>query len=122
MGDGFEANQVSDHSVVTQFEANAMRQFFVQNGARIDIPTPTWEGLPDSNEVNPALCDVLFDVFDDYDRYSEVGGWPAISEAASLPQVLVLSIWADVSDPPFITIYGMWSLSQRLLYRRRGST
>ena len=87
-----------------------MRQFFVQNGQRIDIPTPTWDGLPDSADVSPALCDVLFDVFDDYDRYTEVGGWSAISEAAALPQVLVLSIWADVSDrPPHLSTASPWT-------------
>jgi cellulose 1,4-beta-cellobiosidase len=88
-------------SVVTQFTEAGLKQFFIQDGARIDIPTPTWEGLPETNEVGPELCDVLFDVFDDYDRYTETGGWPAIVDALAQPQVLVLSIWADVSTSPF---------------------
>jgi hypothetical protein len=67
-------------------------RFFVQNGQRIDILTPTWEDLPSSNEVNPALCAVLSDMPDDDDCYAEVGGWSVISEAAALPQVLVPSI------------------------------
>lgn len=72
-----------------------MNQFFIQDGARIDIPTPTWEGLPESSEINAELCDVLFSVFDDYDRYNEVGGWAAMEDAFSLEYVLVMSIWAD---------------------------
>ena len=88
-------------SVVTQFTAESLTQFFIQDGARIDIPTPTWEGLPDSSEINPALCDTLFSVFsEDTDRYSDIGGWSALAEGLSLPQVLVMSTWADVSFLP----------------------
>ena len=84
-----------ENSVVTQFTADSLKQFFVQGGQRIDIPTPTHAGLPDSNEINAELCDVLFDTFTDYDRYTEVGGWTAMADALAQPQVLVLSIWAD---------------------------
>ena len=86
-------------SVVTQFESNNLHQFFIQDGTKIEIPAPTWEGLPtNSSDINPALCDVLFSVFEeDTDRYADVGGWTAIQEALSQPMVLVMSIWADVS-------------------------
>jgi cellulose 1,4-beta-cellobiosidase len=94
-GEGKEVDTTQKFTVVTQFESGAMRQFFVQNGRRIDIPAPTHDGLPQSADISPELCDVVFDVFEDYDRYKEVGGWQALSEATALPQVLVLSIWAD---------------------------
>jgi len=94
-GAGKQVDTSSPFTVVTQFTEAGLKQFFIQDGARIDIPTPTWEGLPETNEVGPELCDVLFDVFDDYDRYTETGGWPAIVDALAQPQVLVLSIWAD---------------------------
>lgn len=97
------------NSVVSQFENNSLKQFFIQDGARIDIPTPTWEGLPDSNEITPELCDNLFSVFEEEtDRYADVGGWPALNEGLALPQVLVMSIWADVSsDLPLLHLIGL---------------
>lgn len=90
-------------SVVTQFEENKLTQFFVQDGQKIEIPAPTWEGLPtDSSSITPELCSALFTTFDDRDRYSEVGGFDAINDALSKPLVLVMSIWDDVSSlPPF---------------------
>jgi len=94
-GEGKQVDTSAPFTVVTQFTETSVKQFFIQDGARIDVPTPTWEGLPDSNEITAELCDNPFDVFVDYDRYTEVGGWPAMVDALSQPQVLVLSIWAD---------------------------
>ena len=36
-------------------------------------------------------------VFDERNRFEEVGGFPALNEALALPMVLVMSIWNDVS-------------------------
>lgn len=36
-------------------------------------------------------------VFDERNRFEEVGGYPALNEALALPMVLVMSIWNDVS-------------------------
>lgn len=84
-------------TVTTQWdEQGVSTQFFIQNGARIDLPTPTWEGLPATSNIGPELCDSLFSVFEEeVDRYADVGGWPAIQGALGLPQVLVMSIWSD---------------------------
>ena len=73
-----------------------MSQYFVQDGTKIEIPAPTYEGLPDSSAITPEFCDNVFTVFDDVNRFNEVGGWPALNEALNIPMVLVMSVWDDV--------------------------
>lgn len=73
-----------------------MSQYFVQNGKKIEIPGPTYDGLPNSSAITPEFCDAVFEVFDDKNRFNEVGGWPALNEALGIPMVLVMSIWDDV--------------------------
>ncbi|KAK4139078.1 glycoside hydrolase [Dichotomopilus funicola] len=95
-GPGLTVDTSKVFTVVTQFEENKLTQFFVQDGQKIEIPAPTWEGLPtDSSSITPELCSALFTTFDDRDRYSEVGGFDAINDALSKPLVLVMSIWDD---------------------------
>ena len=38
-------------------------------------------------------------VFDEFNRFEEVGGWPQLNQGLGLPMVLVMSIWNDVSLP-----------------------
>lgn len=83
--------------MVTQFKQNNVTQFFVQNGKKILIPAPTFDGFPDSSSITPDYCSAEFDVFGDRDRFDEVGGFSKLNEAFSVPMVLVLSIWDDVS-------------------------
>ncbi|KAG9249822.1 exoglucanase [Emericellopsis atlantica] len=94
-GEGKTVDTSKPFTVVTQFELDGLRQFFVQNGNTIEMPVPTFDGLPDSSEITADFCDNVFDVFDTRSRYSEVGGWSAMEEALSTPLVLVMSIWAD---------------------------
>jgi cellulose 1,4-beta-cellobiosidase len=87
---------------VTQFQQNKLTQFFVQNGKKIEIPAPKWDGLPqDSAAITPELCSALFKTFDDRDRFAEVGGFDQLNQALSVPMVLVMSIWDDVGYPLF---------------------
>lgn len=86
----------SHASVVTRFEEDKLSQFFIQNGQKIEIPAPTWEGLPDSSNITPELCSAQFQVFGDRDRFAEVGGFPQLNAALRIPMVLVMSIWDDV--------------------------
>lgn len=85
-------------SVVTQFEENKITQFFVQDGNKIEIPGPTYDGLdPESSAITPEYCSNVFTVFDDRNRFDEVGGFDQLTVALKLPMVLVMSIWDDVS-------------------------
>lgn len=87
-------------SVVSQFGSDAFTQYFIQDGERIDVPAPTFDGISDTSEITAEFCTNQFSVFDERDRYAEVGGWSAMQDAISIPMVLVMSIWNDVSLPP----------------------
>lgn len=64
------------------------------------MPVPNVEGIPaDTNTINPEFCEAGPIAFDDRDRFGEVGGFTALNDALSLPMVLVMSIWSDVSNP-----------------------
>ena len=76
-----------------------MSIFFVQDGERIDVPAPTFEGISDSADITPELCTNQFEVFGERDRYEEVGAFEAFNDALNLPMVLVMSIWNDVRFP-----------------------
>uniref|UniRef100_O94093 Glucanase n=2 Tax=Chaetomiaceae TaxID=35718 RepID=O94093_9PEZI len=82
-------------TVVSRFERNRLSQFFVQDGRKIEVPPPTWPGLPNSADITPELCDAQFRVFDDRNRFAETGGFDALNEALTIPMVLVMSIWDD---------------------------
>lgn len=85
-------------SVVSQFQSSKLTQFFVQDGKRIDIPAPTYEGISDTSNIDANFCKNQFEVFTDRNRFEEVGGWAQLQKALALPLVLVMSIWDDVSD------------------------
>ncbi|KAK4118531.1 glycoside hydrolase family 7 protein [Parathielavia appendiculata] len=95
-GKGKTLDTTKKFTVVTRFERNKLTQFFVQNGQKIEIPAPTWDGLPqDSSAITPELCSSMFQVFDDRDRFAEVGGFEQLNQALTVPMVLVMSIWDD---------------------------
>ncbi|MBH1945560.1 hypothetical protein I5L01_15165, partial [Erythrobacter sp. YJ-T3-07] len=68
-----------------------------QDGAKIEIPAPTYDGISDSSAITPEFCTNQFSVFGDRDRFSEVGGFAQLNKAFQVPMVLVMSIWDDVS-------------------------
>lgn len=94
-GKGKTLDTNSKFTVVTRFEENNLSQYFIQNGQKIEIPGPTWDGLPSSSNITPDLCSTQFDVFGDRNRFEEVGGFPALNDALRIPMVLVMSIWDD---------------------------
>lgn len=94
-GSGKTLNTASKFTVVTQFKANNLTQFFVQNGKKITIPGPTIAGFPAGSSITPAYCTAEFSVFGDRARFTEVGGFNQVNAALSLPMVLVMSIWDD---------------------------
>ncbi|TPX19100.1 uncharacterized protein E0L32_011173 [Thyridium curvatum] len=94
-GKGMTVDTSKKFTVVTQFETDKLTQFFVQGGQKIEIPAPTFDGLPKSSSITPDFCGTQFQVFGDKDRFSEVGGFPQLNKALSVPMVLVMSIWDD---------------------------
>jgi len=67
----------------------------VQGGKKITVPAPTWEGLPASGDITAEYCTNVFKLFDDRNRFEEVGGWDQMQKALAMPMVLVMSIWDD---------------------------
>lgn len=58
------------------------------------------QGISETAEITPEYCSNMHTVFDEFNRFEEVGGWPKLNEGLGLPMVLVMSIWNDVSLPP----------------------
>ncbi|KAK4182513.1 glycoside hydrolase [Podospora australis] len=95
-GKGKTVDTSKKFTVVTQFRDNRLTQFFVQNNRKIEVPAPTWDGIPqDSSDITPEFCTAQFSVFDDRDRFAEVGGFAQLNAALRVPMVLVMSIWDD---------------------------
>jgi cellulose 1,4-beta-cellobiosidase len=95
-GKGKTVDTSKKFTVVTRFEENKMSQYFIQGGQKIEVPAPTFEGIPqESSAITPELCEAQFKVFDDRDRFNEVGGWSKLNDALRIPMVLVLSLWDD---------------------------
>jgi len=94
-GKGKTVDTSKKFTVVTQFIPDKITQFFVQGGKKIDIPPPTFEGLPASSAITPEFCSAQFKTFGDTNRFEAVGGFPQLNKALQVPMVLVMSIWDD---------------------------
>lgn len=95
-GQGSLLDTTKKFTVITRFEQDAMYQVFIQDGKTIEVPAPNMEGIPsDSNKINAAFCTAAPTVFDDRNRFDEIGGYSQLTEALAIPMVLVMSIWSD---------------------------
>ncbi|CAP62187.1 uncharacterized protein PODANS_5_12770, partial [Podospora anserina S mat+] len=105
--------QGNSRDVVTRWEEDHQYQFFIQDGKRIDVPAPTWDGLPKQSGLSKEMCDVQANVFMEQDIWAVHNGWPTHQrQVLSRPMVLVTSIdaadwytwntWLDSSKiPPY---------------------
>lgn len=55
------------------------------------------QGISETADITPEYCSNMHTVFDERNRFEEVGGFSKLNEALALPMVLVMSIWNDVS-------------------------
>ena len=103
-GPGMTVDTDQKITVVTQFHGSGssveIEQFFVQGGKKIEMPDSTWDGI-EGNSLTEGLCRDTKTVFDDRDRFNEVGGMAGVAESLGHPMVLVLSLWDDVSCSVF---------------------
>lgn len=86
---------------MTRFDTTAITQFFVQGGKKIDVPPPTWEGLPKHSGLSPEMCASAAQVFGERGRFNSTEDWTSYQRLLSQPMVLAMSIDHDVS-PNFI--------------------
>ena len=94
-GKGKTVDTSRKFTVVSQFRPDRLTMFFVQDGNKIEIPNPTWEGMPASPDLTPEFCSAAPRIFGDRDRFEEVGGFAQLNAALRIPMVLVMSIWDD---------------------------
>jgi cellulose 1,4-beta-cellobiosidase len=82
---------------VTQWNETRVTQFFIQDGQKIDMPTPTWEGMPEENGLSAQMCTVQPAIFNERARFDEIGGWDEhVKQLLKQPMVLTMSIDVDV--------------------------
>ncbi|KAH8846424.1 hypothetical protein MCOR27_008205 [Pyricularia oryzae] len=83
-------------TVISRFENNRNYQILMQDGVAHRIPGPKFDGLEgETGELNEQFCTDQFTVFDERNRFNEVGGWSKLNAAYEIPMVLVMSIWSD---------------------------
>lgn len=98
-GPGKTIDTTKKFTVITRFSPDRMYQVFIQDGRTIEVPGAKWAGVPETSEITPEYCERQFAVFNERDRFNEVGGYPQLNAALNIPMTLVMSIWSDVSFP-----------------------
>lgn len=87
-------------SVVTRFDEHQVTQFFIQDGKKIDLPNPIWDGLPkDTTGLSAEMCLKKPVVFDERDVFGENNGWESHIKLMKTPMILTMSILDDVYLP-----------------------
>jgi cellulose 1,4-beta-cellobiosidase len=94
-GKGMTVDTSRKFTVVSQFRPGRASMFFIQDGQKIEIPAPKWEGMPNSPDLTAEFCSAAPRIFGDRDRFEEVGGYAQLDAALQIPMVLVMSIWDD---------------------------
>lgn len=90
---------MSVYSIVTRWSDTNITQFFIQDGKKIDMPAPVWDGLPKEGVLSADMCSKQPDVFEERDEFRQNGGWAAHNkQLLDQPMVLVMSINSDVND------------------------
>ncbi|KAI9166322.1 Exoglucanase 1 [Paramyrothecium foliicola] len=82
-------------TVVTRFEEERVTQFFIQDGKKIEVPSAQAEELPDESGLSKDYCRAKQSLFDEPDRFDQVGGFSKHQEAVRTPMVLTMAITDD---------------------------
>jgi len=102
-GSQFTLDSTKPMQVVTQFistdgtdtgDLKEMRRFYIQDGKKIENPTPQWPGA--TNVISDDNCKVQMANFSDrYDVFEKSGGMKGAGDAMKRGVVAVLSLWDD---------------------------
>ncbi|KAK6838134.1 glycoside hydrolase family 7 protein [Apiospora arundinis] len=98
-GPGKTIDTTKKFTVVTQFHGsgntlNSISQYFIQDGARIDVPES--KVVDGGSVIDEAFCDASKELFADNMRYQELGGLAQMGDATGKGMVLTISIWDDL--------------------------
>ncbi|KAJ4388049.1 Exoglucanase 1 [Gnomoniopsis smithogilvyi] len=98
-GSGMTVDTSKKFTVVTQFVGSGssmseIKQYYIQNGVKIQQPNSTWPSLEGYNSITTDMCKAQKTEFNDTDVFSEKGGLAQMA-AGSQSMVLVMSLWDD---------------------------
>lgn len=99
-GPGKTVDTTKKFTVVTQFSTSEIKQYYIQNGVKIQQPKSTVSGLTAYNSITTAMCTAQKTAFGDQDVFSQKGGLSGMNSALAKGMVLVMSLWDDVSLLP----------------------
>ena len=90
----------NDGRVVTRFTEEAVTQFFIQDGVKIEAPAPVLDGFEsiETGGISGEYCDVKAWEFQERDTFIELGGITRQNQILRQPLVLAMSIKDDVSS------------------------
>ncbi|KAJ3948658.1 hypothetical protein N0V92_013117 [Colletotrichum tropicale] len=91
----YEGNEAGAR-VVTQFAADKITKFFIQDGKRIDAPSPALPKFPDVNGLSKDYCRIKTVEFSEPDIFEALGGVARQNDILRRPMVMALSIQDDV--------------------------
>ncbi|KAK7702612.1 Exoglucanase 1 [Diaporthe eres] len=94
-GPGKTVDTTKKFTVVTQFSSSEIKQYYIQNGVKIQQPKSTVSGLTSYNSITSAMCTAQKTAFGDQDVFSQKGGLSGMGTALSNGMVLVMSLWDD---------------------------
>ncbi|POS71934.1 exoglucanase 1 [Diaporthe helianthi] len=94
-GPGKTVDTTKKFTVVTQFSSSEIKQYYIQNGVKIQHPKANVSGLTNYNSITPAMCSAQKAAFGDQDIFSQKGGLSGMNSALSKGMVLVMSLWDD---------------------------
>lgn len=116
-GKGKTVDTTKNFTVVTRWDENQVSQFFIQDGKKIDIPSPVWDGLQSgkaSGGLSADMCANQPSVFNERSAFAENGGWDTHKrQILNTPMALTMSIgvdyyawntWLDSVYPPYDSV------------------
>ena len=76
-------------------ELSEIKQFYVQNGKKIEVPPTKIPGLGPYNSLTNQNCQAQKSVFGEAPNFLSKGGMKTMGEAMKRGMVLVMSLWDD---------------------------
>ncbi|KAI8297593.1 Exoglucanase 1 [Colletotrichum sp. SAR11_59] len=93
--DVWNSNSRAFQTVVTQFAEDKITKFFIQDGKRIDAPSPALPNFPDVNGLSKDYCRIKTVEFSEPDTFEALGGVARQNDILRRPMVMALSIQDD---------------------------
>ncbi|KAJ0338257.1 hypothetical protein COL922a_005804 [Colletotrichum nupharicola] len=95
-GIGGDVDTSKKFTVVTRFAEDKITKFFIQDGKRIDAPSPALPNFPDVNGLSKDYCRIKTVEFSEPDIFEALGGVARQNDILRRPMVMALSIQDDV--------------------------